>query len=358
MKKIILLTAFIAVFSTAFCQYFTVKLGGGYSFPGLQNSTGVLTFQPGVGPDPAGSNIIPLVNYNTSAIDSGNRYKSNLYNSYSRGGHFDFSFGYMINPYFGIQIDGAYLWGSTITGSQTYDDPLLGPNATIITKTHSNGLSLNPSLVFRAAKPTAKWAPYARAGIALPIAGAIYHDLNITAMNSILAPGKLTNAIIDVKTESTVSIGFQGSVGLSYTPVPLISIWAELQGQYLFVKAKQATVTNYTIDIQGQANQNMLGSNNILNGGKPYSNYSTTINFVDQLNANSNTTEVGTKNRDNSGAHNGQASWVDERKAHDELRQVANIGAFGISIGVTFNMSKKIFKDPFGKKAKAAVAVK
>jgi hypothetical protein len=349
MKKIILLSVFIATISAAYSQYFTVKIGGGYSVPGVQNSGSVLTFQPTTSPDPANAAIIPLLNYNTAAIDSGNRYKSNLYAGYAQGGHIDFSFGYMINPYFGVQLDGAYLWGTTITASQTYDDDpingVLGKTANIITKTHANGLSINPSLYFRAAKPTAKVAPYARAGIALPIAGAIYHDLNISAPNSIL--GNITSSDIGVKTTSTVSIGFQGSVGVSFTPVPLISIWAELQGQYLLIKAKEAQLTSYLLSIQGFPQQNFLTTSNI--HGAPYSTYSQVTNFVDVLTPNSNTQAFG-KGRV---GQTGYQSYVNENAPQDQLRQVANIGAFGFAVGITFNMSKKIFKDPFGKKAKA-----
>jgi hypothetical protein len=109
---------------TGFSQYFTVKLGGGYAVPGIQQSTGVLTFQPGSSTDPAYASIIPLMSYNTTSHDSlKNRYKSNVYDGYGHGGHFDFSFGYMINPYFGVQIDGAFLWGSTVSSTQIFDDP-------------------------------------------------------------------------------------------------------------------------------------------------------------------------------------------------------------------------------------------
>lgn len=367
MKKIILLSLFVTSMSAAYCQYWMVSLGGGYSFPGLQNSGSLLTFQPGggiTGSDPANAAIIPLVNYNTAASDSGNRYKSNLYAGYSEGGHFDFSVAYMVNPYFGVQIAGAYLWGKTVTGSQTFDDPfnpgsgtgLLGNNANIITTTHSNGLSINPSLYFRAAKPTAKFAPYARAGIALPIAGAIYHNLAISSPDATTnAFGAATTANIGVKTSAELSVGFQGAVGVSYTPVPLITVWAELQGQYLLVKAKEAILTSYTLDIKGKIIsgsevQNMLGSNNIY--GKPLSTYSQIISFVDQINPSSNTTFFG-KSRGGNGT---QTNQVNENSAQQELRPTANLAAFGIAAGITFNMSKKIFQDPFGKKAKAAAS--
>ncbi len=343
MKKIILLTVFATTFSAAFSQYFTVKIGGGYSWGGLQQSTGVMTFQPGASTDPAYANIIPLVAFSTAASDSPSaKYKSNVYAAYGHGGHLDFSFGYMINPYFGVQLDGAYLWGSTITATQLYDAPgLLGPDTKITTNTHSNGLSVNPSLFFRAAKPTAKFAPYARLGLALPISGAIYHTLNIQAPNSAL--GNITSSEIDVKTEATVSLGFQGGAGVSYTPFPLMSFWGEVQGQYLFVKAKQSTLTAYTLNVQGAAQQNLLPS---------LSTYSKITNYVDQLSTSNNAEDFG-KSRDISGAHNGMPGYINESVGHDVLRQVANLGAFGFSVGVTFNLSKKILKDPFGKKAQA-----
>lgn len=346
MKKIILLTACIATFSAAYCQYFTVKLGGGYSWGGLQQSTGVLTFQPGQSTDPAYASIIPLTSFSTSVLDTpaSKQYKSNVYAGYGKGGHFDFSFGYMFNPYFGIQLDGAYLWGSSISAYQYYDaGGVLGNGVTINTTTHSNGLSVNPSLVFRAAKATAKFAPYARLGLALPISGAIYHTLNVQAPNSLL--GDVTSSTIDVKTEATVSLGFQGSAGVSYTPFPLMTFWGEVNGQYLFVKAKQSTLTAYTLNIAGQSK-----TTNLL---PTLSTYSIITNFVDQLTPNSNSQDFGKQRATGNPALSGTPGYVNESAAHDELRQVANLGAFGFTVGVTFNMSKKIFQDPFGKKKSA-----
>jgi hypothetical protein len=348
MKKIILLTVLVTSFSAAYCQYFTVKLGGGYSWGGLQQSTGVLTFQPGASTDPAYANIIPLANFSTAVADSPSaKYKSNLYAAYGRGAHIDFSFGYMFNPYFGVQLDGAYLWGATVTANQLYDaaEPL-GNSTSIVTRTHSNGLSVNPSLVFRAAKAGAKFAPYARVGLALPIAGAIYHTLDISAPNSPLGAGGPVEAEIGVKTEANVSLGFQGAAGVSYTPFPLMTFWGEVNGQYLFVRAKQSTLTEYNLTTQGKTS-NLLPS---------LSTYSKVTNFVDQLNVNSNAEDFGKQRATSNMTLSGTPGYVNENAGHDELRQVANLGAFGFTVGVTFNLSKKIFKDPFGKKAKADMA--
>ena len=348
MKKIILLAVLTITFSTAYCQYFMLKLGGGYSWGGIQQSTGVLTFQPGQSTDPAYASIIPLTSFSTSSLDSpaSKQYKSNVYAGYGKGGHFDFSFGYMINPYFGVELDGAYLWGSSIGAYQYYDaGGVLGNGVTINTTTHSNGLSVNPSLVFRAAKATAKFAPYARVGLAMPIAGAIYHNLNVQAPNSVL--GDVTSSNIDVKTEATVSLGFQGAAGVSYTPFPLLTFWGEVNGQYLFVKAKESTLTAYTLTVK---NSSGTTTSNLL---PALSTYSIITNFVDQLTPNSNAQDFGKQRATGNPALSGTPGYVNESAAHDELRQVANLGAFGFTVGVTVNMSKKIFTDPFGKKAKS-----
>lgn len=336
--------------SYSYGQYFTLKVGGGYSWPGLQNSTTVLTFQPGVSSDPADAAIIPLIGYNIPKQDSAsNKYKKNIYGTYGQGGHFDFSFGYMINPYFGVQIDGAYLWGSTITATQTSDiGGVLGKDATIVTKTHSNGLSLNPSLYFRAAKPGSKVAPYARLGIALPVFGALYHTLDVNAPQSILDAVNGVKAHIEVKTESTVSLGFQGGVGVEYTPLPLLSIFGEVNAQYLMARAKQSDLTAYSLTVGKTPTADALAG---------LSTYSRVTNFVDELTYASNTNDKDFgKLRDPSGAHNNDPNYVNETKGHDVLRQVANITNFGFTVGVRFNMSKKIFQDPLGKKAKAAAA--
>ncbi len=341
MKKLnLLLILVLAVAIHSYGQYWTVKLGGGYAWPGLQNSTTVLTFQPGASPDPADASIIPLVAYNTTKLDTApNRYKKNIYGTYGQGAHFDFSVGYMINPYFGVELDGAYLWGSTISATQVGDvGGVLGNGATIVTKTHSNGLSINPSLYFRAAKPGSKVAPFARVGIALPVFGALYHTLDIDAPHSLLDPNGV-KAHIEVKTESTVSLGFQGGVGVEYTPIPLISVYGEVNAQYLMARAKQSTLEAYTLALGSQPATNTLGS---------YTTYSKVTTFVDNLTYSSNTTDFG-KARDVTGAHNGAAGYVDESKGHDELRQVANIANFGFTIGVRINMSKRTFQNPTGK---------
>ena len=151
-----------------------------------------------------------------------------------------------------------------------------------------------------------------------------------------------------------MSVGFQGAVGVSYTPVPLITVWAELQGQYLLVRAKEAILTEYNINIPGFAPthqyNNMLTTANF--SGKAYSTYSQITSFVDQLTPTSNTTAFG-KLRNGTGA-----GYVDENSAQQQLRPTANLAAFGIAAGITINMNKKIFKDPFGKKAKAAAPPK
>ena len=111
-KKFTLIVLAITVASSSlFAQskglFFT--LNGGYSWSGMQKTAQELTFQPGTPPtDPATSSIVSMMNQNLSDT-SGNRYKGYAYDGYGRGGVLNFSIGYMINPYVGVEMGLSYL---------------------------------------------------------------------------------------------------------------------------------------------------------------------------------------------------------------------------------------------------------
>jgi hypothetical protein len=309
-------------------QYGYLRVSGGYSWDAFQKTGQVLTFKPGAGTDPAGSTIVPMFNQNISG-DTAQYYIKNVNSGYAKGGALSLHGGYMINPYFGVEMGLTYLWGSTINSSAHYNDALLGKGATSSTSTFSNGLSLMPGVFLRAAKPEAKIAPFARLGLSLPVFGATNHTLSIDAPNSILG---VVKSEIDVKTESTVSLGVNGSLGLSYTPIPILSVFAEMNAQYLFVRPKTSTLTKYNLNINGQDND-MLAT---------LSTFSKVTEFEDKLDVNSNTVIFG-KERLGSGTPKAGHTYVDETKARQDLRSSANFGAIGFNIGVTINMSKTIF---------------
>lgn len=331
MKKILLSLASFGALLSIQAQNGYIRIGTGYSWNSFQKTGQVLTFQPGVNPDPAYSAILPLVMQDLSDT-SGGQYISNVGDGYARGVNITITGGYMINPYFGVEMGLAYLKGATIKStSKTNDSPLLGPNSILNTTTSSFGLSLMPALYLRAARPEAKVAPFARLGLSLPVYGATSHELNILAPNSPIL-GNVTSDI-KVKTQSTVSLGVNGSVGINYTPIPLISIFAEMNGQYLFVRPQKATIQKYDLTING-ATQNSLAG---------LTKYSTVTEFVDKIDENSNTERFG-KGRIASPVPGKQ--YVDEDKPRQALRTAANFSAIGFNVGIVINMSKKIFESP------------
>jgi hypothetical protein len=172
-------------------------------------------------------------------------------------------------------------------------------------------------------------------------------------------------------------LGYTGALGLEYKPIPLIGIFAEVNGTSINVGAKSSTLTEYEIygtTSAGTTSANRInGTGNLpaemvlLNGAgvisvnnNPLTQYSKVINYVDNLNSNSNTTDYG-KQRANTTATasmSGQAGYVNESQPHQEQRIYAPFSNLGINIGITVCMSKKIFQDPLGKKAKAEAAGK
>jgi hypothetical protein len=330
MKKIFLTLFSISSILSMQAQNGYIRIGTGYSWNAFQKTGQVLTFQPGANPDPAYSTILPLVMQDLSDT-SGGQFIANVGDGYARGVNLTITGGYMINPYFGVEMGIAYLKGANIKStSKTSDSPLLGVNSILNTTTSSFGLSLMPALYLRAAKPEAKVAPFARLGLSLPVYGATHHELNIDAPNSVL--GNVAS-VIKVKTESTVSLGVNGSVGINYTPIPLISIFAEMNGQYLFVRPQKSTIEKYDLTINGSTQNTLAG----------LTKYSTVTEFVEKIDENSNTERFG-KGRIASPVPGGE--YVDEDKPRQALRTGANFSAIGFNVGVVINMSKKIFESP------------
>lgn len=325
-------------------QYGYFRMSSGYSWNAFQKTGQVMTFKPGQGAaglDPSNSMIVPMINQNTS--DTSKWAISNVNSGYAKGATINMFGGYMINPYFGVELGLTYLFGSTISSTIIENDPTLGIGATSTTNTRTNGLSLMPGFYVRAAKPEAKLAPYMRLGLSVPVFGATYHELAIDAPRAELIPGLGSyNAIktqINVKTESDFSIGANGGVGISYRPIPLVTIGIEMNGQMLFVKSKKSTLTKYDLSIDGDKEDRLL----------KLSTFSTVTEFVDKIDANSNTTTFGKIHQSKDKPQIPGKSYVDEDKPRQVLRTSANFNAIGFSVGVTINMSKDLFKNPTGK---------
>ncbi|HWB64297.1 MAG TPA: outer membrane beta-barrel protein [Chitinophagales bacterium] len=327
MKKHFLATLlFFTILNFAHAQEFVLSLNGGYAWPGIGTPENVMG--PKIDPySPETDGLINLANLNDSI-----KLNKPVHGSYGKGGNLTFSFGYLINPYFGVGLGISYLHSASVTCDQIRQ--LTGPGSALPSvqtnyylnaniSTNAYGLSIMPSVTINGCKPGWKVYPYARVGITLPVWGKVIHNVHISA-DSAFAKALLDkapyflghNTDVRLETESTISVGINGAVGVCYRPIPLISVFAEINGQYLNVRAKSATITKWDAD----------GVDQIPARGV----YRTQFNFVDKLTGESNNAEYN--------------SNYDASKPKDDTRPVAPFSNIGFNVGVNFYLSKTILQ--------------
>jgi len=355
MKKLLLPALFAGIVGSAGAQSIYVKADVGYAWPGFFKTQPISAFTPAnglLGSDPANSSITPMENSKTTKDSLGNvkRSAKNVSGSYAEGFNMNLGVGYMINPYFGVDIGFTALFSKTITGEVITDfNSLLGAGATITTKTKSSGLSIMPGIFIRAAKPEWKLAPIVRVGLAIPVAGTLTHDITIDAPNAnpTFLPGP-TKVDLSVSTASKFSLGVNLQGGLSYQPHKMVQVFAVMTGQYLDVRAKKTTITKYnnTITVGGTATTtDYLATDKFLSNTefqspeqKTLSTYSREVEFVDELTPSSNSVSVGKQRGFETTAGKEQ---VDESKSRQELSRSASFSSVGIAVGVIVNFQIK-----------------
>ncbi len=332
---------------SVFAQYFTLRVGGGYAWPGITATQGVMG--PKVDPlSPDKDGLLPMSNMNDSipSIQS-------VYGSYGKGMNLSLGFGYMINPYIGVELGVAYLKSAKITCDQTRQLSIqtgfgVPPSFSTVPyymnahiTTSAFGVSLMPSVILKGAKPGWKIYPYGHVGISMPIFGGLEHDItidvdpNVFTEQPLLASsiygspyflGKQTK--VKLKTEGTVSIGVNGGMGIAYNPIPLISIMAEVNGQYLVTRAKSSKITQWDSEKADGTFESRLADRGV---------YRTQFNYVDKLTNTSNNEDYN--------------STTDKTKPKDDIRPAGPFSNLGFNVAVCFNLSKEILK-PFKEKKK------
>jgi hypothetical protein len=347
MKKLLLPALFAGMLGSISAQSIYIKADAGYAWPGFLKTQPITAFEPGLNPDPAYSSIIDMADrVETDSSLS----KSPVKGSYSKGANVSFAVGYMVNPYFGVELGFTGLFGSNNKSTVHTDrNGLLGDGATINTQTKTNGLSLMPGIFIRAAKPEWKLAPVARIGLAIPLTGKTTHEIDITAPNSNLGNTKVN---IGVDTKSKFSIGLNFQAGLAYQPHKMVQVFAVLTGQYLQVRGAKTTITKYNSSITKngvESNADYLAkdgflSNAVFGGGSTLSTYSKEVEFVDKLTPSSNTEEVGKVRAD---PNSPSPNEVNENKPRQELARSAPFSSVGLAVGVivSFQVKKKKSKD-------------
>ena len=326
---------------SVYSQYFTLRVAGGYAWPGL-TKTGTI-MGPKVDPfSPDKDGLLPMANMNDSIPSF-----KNTYGSYGHGMNFTLGFGYMINNYIGVELGVSYLKSATISCDQTrqltiqtgFGQPPSFSSVPYYMNAHIEsrafGLSLMPSLVLKAAKPGWKLYPYGRLGISMPVFGGLEHDITIDVeervyteqpslgdliYNSPYYLGKQTK--VKLETEGTVSLGVNGAIGLSFTPTPIFTVSAEVNGQYLITRAKGAKITQWDTQKADGTIENRIADRGV---------YRTEFTFVDELNNKSNNEDYN--------------SATDKTKPKDDLRPTGPFSNLGFNISVCINLSKDILKN-------------
>lgn len=339
MKRKLLFT-FIALSSVAaiYAQHFTLRVQGGYAGPGfLKNETVKGPVIDAFHPERDG--LIFMANRNFFKDSS----TQTVYGSYGQGMNFALGFGYMFNPYIGIDMGLSYLRSDKIKSQERHEIVLntfggfyayTGHYFDVNISTNAQSLSLMPSLVVRGAKPGWKVYPYGRFGISLPVFGTLTHNINIDLEEGLESDTNLLKTLVKepfflgqktevkLETEGTVSIGFNGAVGVAYQPLPYMNVFLELNGQYLVTRAKETRITQWDAD----------GESKLEERGK----YRTEFVYTDELNKSSNNADY---NPD-----------YDKTKPKDDFRPTGPFNNLGFNVGVTFFLSKETLK----KKSKEA----
>jgi hypothetical protein len=331
MRKNLLFLLLLCMATTFVNAQFTLRVAGGYAWPGFQTSEGI------AGPiiDPLHPDIDalgPLANITDTINGKAATYKP-LKGSYGQGMNFSLGFGYTLKKYFNFELGVSYLKSATMTCDQTRQLTIftgLGysyiPNYLFAHITsNAFGVSISPAFTVQAPIKKSNFMPYIRAGLSMPIYGGLTDHITIYQNSGIptlvKAPYYLgTNTDVTLKTQGAASLGFNGAVGVKYNPLPYLSVFIEVNGQYLTTRAKSAQITQWDAD-----GVSLLGSSP---NDRPV--YRTQFNFVNQLNGTSNNSQYNPNYSPN--------------KPKDDIGPTGPFSNLGLNIGLTFSLSKKTLK--------------
>lgn len=330
--KHISFVAVLCFFATrALSQGFYVKIHSGYNWPGFQNNA--LVMAPKVdASSPGKDELVPLAN----SDDVNHSYKR-VSHSYAAGANLSLGLGYMITHWFGIELGAHYLWNSRASAYVRSDMTPIGfagqSLAANINTYSKNGMTLTPLLVFVAAKKSWKVQPQAKVGLVLPFYGDVIHELEMDSplflpINPFFVGNK---TYVSMKTQSSFSVGATAAVGIRYTPIPLLTIFADMTGQWLNIRAKKTTITQWdAYDASTGKTYNLLTGDPNDPTIAQRSTYRTEFVYVDELNSQSNNADYN--------------SNYDEDKPKEDARITAPASNIGFQVGIQFNLGKAVLK--------------
>lgn len=333
MKRTLLLVTLLWVSAASLQAQFTLRLAGGYAWPGFQTSEGITG--PIIDPlNPGIDALGPLANITDTINGKAATYKP-VKDSYGHGMNFTLGLGYTINKFFNFELGISYLKSVTISANQTRQltEPAGSGGAVqylpayLYAHITSNafGISISPAFTVQAPIKHSKFMPYVRVGISMPVYGGLTDHVTITQntglaflQNSPYYLGATTN--ITLKTQGALSLGFNGAVGVKYNILPFISVFVEANGQYLTTRSKSSQITQWDAD----------GVSKIGSAATDRSVYRTQFNFVNQLNGTSNNAQYNPN--------------YSTSKPKDDIGPTGAFSNLGLNVGLTFNLSKKTLK--------------
>lgn len=250
----------------------------------------------------------------TNNIDSTGQ-RSLVHDTYSKGFNYLFAFGVKLPSRIGLELGVLWLQGGKIKSHSVIEgNSLLGPAAIMDVSTYSRGLALMPAVTYDFPLGT-HWFIQGRFGLSIPVAGAIYHDVELNGPNSFLGN---STAKITAETKPTFSLGINGGIGLHRRLGQHVEIFAGISGQHMSLFGKNLRVTRYDLIINGL-------TFNQLNDFTT-TTYDREINFVNELNQSSNNTATN--------------SNTDLNKPKDDLRVSSPFSNIGFGIGMNFLFGK------------------
>jgi opacity protein-like surface antigen len=210
---------------------------------------------------------IPALQRDSTNTVTGQR---TVFGSFGQGARFSMAGGYMITPYFGIELGIYYFQGF----KQEYGSDN-GPSTTSNTQYSRTGYSYQiratPALIVQA--PVGKFQPYAKFGVLLPVFGK-----TVLEESWEYAAGGSRAKQTDV--DGKFSVGFESSIGLQYNVNENLGIYLQATYTGLRIRSDKATVVKDDIVSSGGTTTDNLDGADV---------YTTQIVFQDELTQESNT---------------------------------------------------------------------
>lgn len=170
---------------------------------------------------------------------------SNIYGTYGSGLNLGITPGYMLTEHFGLEIGLNYFMGTEILTEKSVNN-----GGTYERYSKSNQFRILPNLVVTSGGDV--MSVYAKAGLVLPVTGTTFTRGEDSGAGE-LTPFGIASTY-KAETKGQFSLGYSGAIGGQYNLSESISLFAELSGNYLRIKGKTTSYTEYTV-----AGQDRLG---------------------------------------------------------------------------------------------------